>query len=134
MPDRKKVVALTSLGAAAALILAGCSAVNDDKDVTYCVDKNDKVVSQQTCDDDTARGGGGYYFLRGPYGTNYRPGDTIDPTKSNIGRISTGDQTGRSNAGLPSTGKVTTGKSGGFGTGSGKSGGFGGGGSHGFGG
>lgn len=117
------------------LLLAGCTSMGGNS--AYCVDNNNKVVSQAKCNQDN--GGGGFYYLVGPYGPNRAVGSTLDSTKAAYPRFSSSDTTSRTNAGLPKTGAITNGKtvSGGFGggksgsgksgSGAGKSGGFGGG-------
>ncbi len=133
------IMALSAL--AVAFALTGCSSFGGDDDVVYCVDQNDRVVTQEEyekyCDESSGHyvgHGGSYFFMHGPYASNISPGTQLD-RGSSYGRFSTTDINARTNAGLPSSGKVTVGqpipgKSGGFGFGGGGSkGGFGGGGS-----
>ncbi len=128
------------LVAAAALAfgatLSGCSTEPEDDRVAYCVDENDKIIDEKYCDADgedhrTYVGGGhsvfiwyGNYPAGLPMGTNVT---TYNNTTVNGGtvsgtRVSASDPVARANAGLPSNGKVATGKTGGIGTGKGAGG------------
>ncbi|MGL4831176.1 MAG: hypothetical protein ACRCWS_01145 [Propionibacteriaceae bacterium] len=87
---------------------------------TYCTDKNGVVVDADNCDN-TRHHGGGYYLNRGYYRSGYQVGQRL-PSGST--RVDANDASARSAAGFDSSGKVATGKTGGFGkSGSGHSGG-----------
>jgi hypothetical protein len=129
---RQRMTGLAGMSAVAVLALSGCSSIgNEPDDVVYCVDKDDKVVSQEKCDDDASRGGGGFFYMHGPYATGLTPGTKLDSSKAYGTKVpSSATSAQRDAAGLPKTGSITSGKSipgktGGFGAGSGKSGGFG---------
>lgn len=122
--------ALSALLAASVLFMSGCSSFEEPDDVVYCVDESNAVVDQQKCDDDATSNSGLYWYMIGRYGAGLPVGSQLDSSQS-TSRFKSNDATARNTAGLPKTGKVSTGqsvtgKSGGIGTGTGKSGGFGG--------
>lgn len=100
-------------------VLAGCG--EQEETVVYCVNEDDEVVDDDQCDEDgNTSSGGVFFFMAGNYNSGLKPGTKLD---RNMGsRISPADTVAREKAGLPSKGKVTTGKSGtyfkpgGFGT------------------
>lgn len=116
----KSVISTTILAAAAGLALAGCGE-EDNRDV-YCVDGDNNVVDEDLCDDaGNVHGGGSYFFFVGNLGGHsYSPGQRIPQSYISTGqRVSPTNPTARANAGLPKTGKVSSGTrvSGGIGTG-----------------
>lgn len=90
--------------------LTGCGA--QEETVVYCVDENDEVVDENLCDQDSGStsGGGFFFFMAGNYGSGLQPGTKLD--RSAGSRFSPTDTAARKSAGLPETGKVSTGKSG----------------------
>ncbi|HEX8390147.1 MAG TPA: hypothetical protein VF597_01895 [Candidatus Saccharimonadales bacterium] len=82
-----------------------------EEQVAYCVDENDNILDDQDlCDDNDGGGGSGFFFLAGPYSPGLQPGTRLDRSQGT--RISPSDPDARAKAGLPKTGKVTTGKAG----------------------
>lgn len=114
----KAPAAITALVLAGG-ILTGCA--EQEETVVYCVDENDEIVDDDLCDEDgNTSNGGFFFFMAGNYNSGLRPGTKLD---RNMGsRFSPTDTAAREKAGLPKTGKVTTGKTGtyfkpgGFGT------------------
>ena len=118
---------------AAATSISACgSSDGGAEQVAYCVDDQGVVIDDRYCDPGYA--GPAYshpfYIWYGYYPYGLAPGTniTVYNTNGTPTRIDPKDSTARSNAGLPSTGKITNGstKSGGFGkpaTGGGSSGG-----------
>ena len=122
---RRHVVTPSVVVLAAAAFLTGCGAGEPD-DVVYCVDKDNVIVDDSKCDDSTGtHGNGAFWYMMGRYSPGLTPGTRLDPGLSTA-RFSSTDSAARTKAGFSPTGKISTGKSAGFGTGSGKSGGFGG--------
>lgn len=112
---------------AAALVLSGCGASEPD-DVVYCVDENNMIVDEDRCDDTSGTHSNGFFwYMVGRYNSGLKPGTSLDPALSSA-RFRSTDSAARTKAGFSSTGKISTGKSAGFGKGGGKAGGFGGGG------
>ena len=122
-----KRITLPAVAAAAALVLSGCSAGFGDADRAYCVDKDNRVVSESNCDQTRGGTGAGFWFLAGRYASGIAPGTQLDSSQSTA-RIAASDTPARTAAGIGKTGivngSVASGKAG-FGSGSGKSGGFG---------
>jgi hypothetical protein len=102
------------LTTAATGFLAGCGDTGGDQ-VAYCTDEDGNIVDDSYCDD--GYHGPGLFFL---YLGGFRSGLPIGTRLPSGGtRIDPRDTVGRSNAGLPKTGKVTGGTrvSGGLGSG-----------------
>lgn len=117
----KSALTTTVLATAATGFLAGCATDEDEQEqVAYCVDEDGEIVDDDLCDDDRVGGGGaGLFFLYvGAFGRNL-PVGTVLPGGGT--RIDPRDTAARRNAGLPATGKVSSGTrvSGGIGSGSG---------------
>ena len=124
----KAAVGTVSLTGAAMGFLAACG--SDDREQAqrvYCVDQQDKVVDEDECERAERSGGSlgalPFFFLLSSFGGNrYSPGLVI-PSRYTQGaqRVGVGDATARRNAGLPSTGRVTSGQrvTGGIGSGGG---------------
>ena len=122
----RNVVAPAFVVLAATAFLGGCSTSEPD-DVVYCVDVNNKIVDEDLCDDSSGTTSNGvFWYMMGRYNSGLQPGTQLNPAQSTA-RFRSTDTAARTQAGVPATGKIATGKSSGFGTGSGKSGGFGGG-------
>lgn len=118
-------IAITA-ASALAFGLSGCGA-NEPDDVVYCVDENNVIVDQDLCDDSSGTHSNGiFWYMMGRYSSGMQPGQSLDP-QLQTARFRSNDGAARTKAGFKSSGKISTGKSAGFGTGSGKSGGFGGG-------
>lgn len=120
----------TAIVGLTALAFSSATACGDDPEpdqVAYCVDESNTVVDDDYCDDDyDGRGGGGFFFLA--YGVGFPRGAPVGTRLSGGSRISARDTAARAAAGLPSTGRVVNGSTGGFGTRAGTTGGAGGGG------
>jgi hypothetical protein len=105
----------TVLTTAATGFMAGCGLGQGEDQVAYCTDENGNIVDDSYCDDGYR--GPGLFFL---YLGAFRPGLPVGTRLPTGGtRIDPRDTTARSNAGLPSRGKVTGGTrvSGGIGSG-----------------
>ena len=131
----KAVIGTVSLTGAAMGFLAACGSGGDDDSEAqrvYCVDEQDQVVDEDQCEEAERNGGyvGGlpFFFLLGGFGGNsYGVGQRIPSQYTGSAtRINPSDSTARSRAGMPSTGKVTSGSRISGGIGSGGSGGSGG--------
>lgn len=111
----KAVLTTTALSVAAAGFLAGCD-LGEDQSV-YCVDNDNNVVDDDFCDTDY-HGSGVFFLYTGVFDHSYRSGQHL-PTGGT--RISAKDSAARANAGLPRSGKVSSGTriSGGIGSGKG---------------
>lgn len=98
----------TVLTTAATGFVAGCAVGGeDDEQVAYCTDEDGKVVDDDYCDDDYHGPGAGFFFLYlGGFGRGL-PVGTVLPRGGT--RISPTDTIARQRAGLPSTGKVSSG-------------------------
>lgn len=121
--------AIPVLVVGAALVAGPAIYDSFDRNRTYCTDVNNVVVPDDRCDNtSSAHGyGRGYYVHRGRYPSNVRVGSTLPPT-GGATKADASSSSSRSKAGISSSGRVTNGKSGGFGSkgssvGSGKSGG-----------
>lgn len=124
----KAALGTVSLTGAAMGFLAACGSDDrEDAQRVYCVDQQDRVVDEDECERAERSGGfvGGlpFFFLLSSFGGNrYAPGQVI-PQRYTQGaqRIGVGDTTARRNAGLPTTGRVTSGQrvTGGIGSGGG---------------
>jgi hypothetical protein len=105
----------TVLTTAATGFMAGCGLGQGEDQVAYCTDEDGHIVDDSYCDDGYR--GPGLFFL---YLGAFRPGLPVGTRLPTGGtRIDPRDTTARSNAGLPSRGKVTGGTrvSGGIGSG-----------------
>jgi hypothetical protein len=105
----------TVLTTAATGFMAGCGLGEGEDQVAYCTDEDGNIVDDSYCDDGYR--GPGLFFL---YLGAFRPGLPVGTRLPTGGtRIDPRDTTARSNAGLPSRGKVTGGTrvSGGIGSG-----------------
>ena len=131
----RAAVGTVTLTGAAMGFLAACGAGDagsNDEDAeareVYCVDEQDQVVDEDQCEEAERNGGfiGGvpYFFLLGGFGGNrYAVGQTIPQQYTGAAtRVNPADTTARSRAGLPGSGRVTSGTriSGGIGTGGGR--------------
>lgn len=116
------------LSGAAALALAGCGDDSQgqraDQDV-YCVDQDGHVLDEDRCqgDNHSSSGAGFFFMMINSGGQRYSPGQTIPSRYRNASTTRLVDprsSSARRSAGLPATGKVTSGTriSGGLGTGS----------------
>ena len=118
----RSALTTTVLATAASGFTAGCALDTEEEQTAYCVDENGEIVDEEYCDDDYRGPGAGFFFLylggfrSGlPVGTVLPPGGTrIDPR----------DSAARQRAGLPGSGRVSSGTrvSGGIGSGVGGSG------------
>jgi hypothetical protein len=113
----KAAVGTVSLTGAAMGFLAACGSDDrEDAQRVYCVDQQDKVVDEDECER-AERGGGSlgglpFFFLLSSFGGHrYSPGQVI-PAQYSSGarRVGVSDAAGRRSAGLPSTGRVTSGQ------------------------
>lgn len=81
----------------------------------YCAGEDGVVLPDSACDTAAGGGGGGggaFIFVGGFGGQRYSPGQVIPPeyrSGSGTTRVSPGDAAARSRAGLPASGKVTSG-------------------------
>lgn len=115
------------LAAAAMMVpppLGACgSGENDTEEIGYaCTAADGTVVDEDYCDEDSDGRGGVYFFHSYPYGAYGGSAPSRGTRLSGGTTIRYNDATARSNAGLPSTGKVSsatkvTVKSGGIGSG-----------------
>ncbi|MFW3172326.1 hypothetical protein [Geodermatophilus sp. CPCC 206100] len=116
----RSALTTTVLATAATGFLAGCGTDDDDQEqVAYCTDEDGEIVDEDLCDDDYRGPGAGLFFL---YLGGFRPGlpvGTVLPAGGT--RISPTDTAARQRAGLPPSGKVSSGTrvSGGLGSGTG---------------
>jgi len=126
----RAVIGTVSLTGAAMGFLAACGSDSDDENgahEVYCVDEQDAVVDDDQCEEAERNGGyvGGFpfFFLVGGFGGNrYSVGQTIPRQYTGAAtRVNPSDSTARRTAGLPNSGRVTSGSriSGGIGSGSG---------------
>jgi hypothetical protein len=126
----RAVIGTVSLSGAAMGFLAACGTDNgneNDAKRVYCVDEQDQVVDDAQCEEAERHGGfvGGlpFFFLLGGFGGNtYVTGQRIPSQYTGAAtRINPSDTTARSRAGMPSSGKVSSGTriSGGIGSGGG---------------
>ena len=123
----KAAVGTVTLTSAAMGFLAGCGTDDRDAERVYCVDQQDKVVDDDQCE--RAERGGGFvgglpfFFLVGGFGGNRYSSGQVIPSRYSGGaqRFGVADTTARRNAGLPGSGKVTSGSriTGGIGSGGG---------------
>ncbi|WP_409330231.1 hypothetical protein [Trujillonella humicola] len=115
----KSALTTTVLATAATGYLAGCAVGGDDEgeQVAYCTNEDGEIVDDDFCDDGY-RGGGLFFLYLGAFGRGL-PVGTVLPGGGT--RIDPRDTTARRNAGLPASGKVTSGTrvSGGIGSGTG---------------
>jgi hypothetical protein len=109
-------------------ILSGCASEPDPR-VAYCTDANGTIVDEKYCDDTDptyhTHGGVGYFIWYGNYAQGLPVGSRLPSDPSMGSRAPANDAAARSRIGVPSSGKVSAGKSGGFGTGKSGGGGFG---------
>ena len=126
----KAAIGTVSLTGAAMGFLAACGTEGDDDEnaqTVYCVDEQDQVVDEDECEEAERNGGyiGGfpYFFMLGNFGGNrYSVGQRIPSQYTGAAtRVNPSDTSARSRAGLPSSGKVSSGTriSGGIGSGGG---------------
>lgn len=110
-------------------VLSACSTEPEDDRVAYCTDANGTIVDEKYCDDSdpsyAQHGGAGYFIWFGHYSPGLPVGSKLPADPSLGSRAPANDAGARSRIGVPSSGKVTTGKSGGFGSGKSGGGGFG---------
>jgi hypothetical protein len=126
----RAAIGTVSLTGAAMGFLAACGTEGEDQEAqrVYCVDEQDQVVDEEQCEEAERNGGyvGGFpfFFLVGGFGGNrYAVGQTIPRQYTGAAnRVNPADTTARSRAGLPGSGRVTSGSriSGGIGTGGGR--------------
>lgn len=115
----RSAVQTAALTTAATTFLAACAVDADDErdQVAYCTDENGEIVDEDLCDDDRGGGGGGLFFL---YLGGFRSGLPVGTVLPSGGtRINPNDSVARQRAGLPASGKVSSGQrvSGGIGSG-----------------
>ena len=126
----KAVIGTVTLSGAAMGWLTACGTGADDENdarEVYCVDEQDQVVDDEQCEEAERNGGfvGGvpFFFLLGGFGGNrYSVGQTIPQQYTGAAtRVNPSDTSARSRAGLPSSGRVSSGTrvSGGIGSGAG---------------
>jgi hypothetical protein len=125
----KAVISTVTLSGAAMGWLTACGSGENENEAheVYCVDEQDKVVDDDQCEEAERHGGfvGGlpFFFLLGGFGGNrYSVGQTIPRQYTGAAtRVNPSDTNARRTAGLPSSGKVTSGSriSGGIGSGGG---------------
>ena len=112
---RATIGTITLSGAAMGFLTACGQDTAEEEQTAYCVDENDNVVDDDLCDESERNGGfvGGvpYFFFLGSFGGNrYSPGQRIPSTYTSSGtRINPSDSSARSRAGLPSSGRVSSG-------------------------
>ena len=127
----RAAIGTVSLTGAAMGFLSACGVAGEEEqeaERVYCVDEQDQVVDEEQCEEAERNGGfiGGvpYFFLLGGFGGNrYAVGQTIPQQYTGAAtRVNPADTTARSRAGLPGSGRVTSGTriSGGIGTGGGR--------------
>ena len=126
----KAVISTVSLTGAAMGWLTACGTGGEDENEArevYCVDEQDQVVDDDQCEEAERNGGfvGGvpFFFLLGGFGGNrYSVGQTIPQQYTGSAtRVNPSDTSARSRAGLPGSGRVSSGTrvSGGIGSGAG---------------
>lgn len=126
----KAAITTVSLTGAAMGFLSACGVEGDDDQearTVYCVDEQDQVVDDEQCEEAERNGGfvGGvpFFFLLGGFGGNrYSVGQTIPQQYTGAAtRVNPSDSSARSRAGLPGSGRVSSGTrvSGGIGSGAG---------------
>lgn len=124
----RAAIGTVSLTGAAMGFLSACGVAGEEEqeaERVYCVDDQDQVVDEEQCEEAERNGGyiGGvpYFFLLGGFGGNrYAVGQTIPQQYTGAAtRVNPADTTARSRAGLPGSGRVTSGTriSGGIGSG-----------------
>ncbi|MGY1838743.1 MULTISPECIES: hypothetical protein [unclassified Modestobacter] len=128
----RAAIGTVSLTGAAMGFLSACgtggyASGEDDVEAerVYCVDEQDQVVDEELCEEAERNGGyvGGipYFFLLGGFGGNrYAVGQTIPQQYTGAAnRVNPADTSARSRAGLPGSGRVSSGSriSGGIGSG-----------------
>lgn len=127
-PPRFLAAAVTAFVATG---VAACA--SESEEYVYCIDDEGEVVDPEYCedyeydyDDDDYSGGTYWYYVSS---TRYSVGSRV-PSDHRTSRVSPKDSSGRSAAGIPSSGRVggTTIRGGGFGSGSSGGGGYSGGG------
>lgn len=110
----------TVLTTAATGFLAGCGTEEEQQEqVAYCTNEEGEIVDEELCDDDYRGPGAGFFFL---YLGGFRPGLPVGTVLPSGGtRINPTDTQARQRAGLPSTGRVSSGTrvTGGIGSGAG---------------
>jgi hypothetical protein len=116
----RSALTTTVLATAATGFLAGCGTDDDEQDqVAYCTNEDGEIVDEDLCDDDYRGPGAGLFFL---YLGGFRPGLPVGTVLPSGGtRINPTDTAARQRAGLPASGKVSSGTrvSGGIGSGTG---------------
>ncbi|MGY1750538.1 hypothetical protein [Modestobacter sp. SYSU DS0511] len=128
----RAAIGTVSLTGAAMGFLSACgtggyASGDDDAEAerVYCVDEQDQVVDDELCEEAETNGGyvGGfpYFFLLGGFGGNrYAVGQTIPQQYTGAAtRVNPSDTSARTRAGLPGSGRVSSGTrvSGGIGSG-----------------
>ena len=117
----RSALTTTVLATAATGFAAGC-AVDTEEQTAYCVDEDGEIVDEEYCDDDYRGPGAGFFFL---YLGGFRSGLPVGTVLPSGGtRIDPRDSAARQRAGLPGSGRVSSGTrvSGGIGSGVGGSG------------
>jgi hypothetical protein len=116
----RSALTTTVLATAATGFLAACGTEDEQEQVAYCTNEDGEIVDDDLCDDDRGGiGGGGLFFL---YLGAFRPGLPVGTVLPGGGtRINPADSAARQRAGLPASGKVSSGTrvSGGIGSGTG---------------
>ncbi|TWH74715.1 hypothetical protein JD78_03260 [Modestobacter roseus] len=125
----RAAIGTVSLTGAAMGFMTACGTGYDDEEAeartVYCVDEQDQVVDEDLCEEAERSGGyvGGfpYFFLLGGFGGNrYSVGQTIPQQYTGAAnRVNPSDTSARTRAGLPGSGRVSSGSriSGGIGSG-----------------
>lgn len=111
----RSALTTTVLATAATGFMAGCGVEGEQEQVAYCTNEDGEIVDDDFCDDDYV--GPGLFFL---YLGAFRPGMPVGTVLPSGGtRINPADAAARQRAGLPPSGKVSSGTrvSGGIGSG-----------------
>ena len=118
----RSALTTTVLATAATGFTAGCAVDTEEEQRAYCVDEDGEIVDDEYCDDDYRGPGAGFFFL---YLGGFRSGLPVGTVLPSGGtRIDPRDSAARQRAGLPGSGRVSSGTrvSGGIGSGVGGSG------------
>ena len=104
----RSALTTTVLATAATGFLTACGTEEDEQEqVAYCTNEEGEVVDEELCDDDYRGPGAGFFFL---YLGGFRPGLPVGTVLPSGGtRINPTDTQARQRAGLPSTGRVSSG-------------------------